>query len=497
MAMKAKRCAIIGAGLGGLSAAIRIASLGIQVDVFEQSSSAGGKAAEISANGFRFDCGPSVLTMPFIIENLFKEAGDDLGKYCTIEPLERHCRYYYSDGTIINAHRDTDRFASKISAQTTDSASSVIRYLEYTKSIYDLTAQIFLFRDFHEWRDILDLPGSWKTLLQLNKIDSLRTVHRANASFFKDPRTIQLFDRYATYNGSDPYQAPATLNIIPHVEYNMGSYMIRQGIHALPSSLASLAQARGVTFYFNTRVTAIVTAGANVTGIRIGTEFRPYDIVISNADVTVTYRDLLQGITCRAAKRYHRLEPSTSALVFYWGVKGLHPELGIHSILFSNNYHSEFTDIFTSHRCPIEPTIYIYISSRYKPDDAPRGYENWFVMVNAPHDMNQDWSAEVARLRERVLAVLQHRLNIDLKSKITFEEVCTPPDIESKTSSLHGSLYGISSNSRSAAFLRHRIRSRDISGLFFCGGSAHPGGGIPLVVLSGMIAGDLIKRYHT
>ncbi len=477
-----KRCAIIGAGLGGLAAAIRIAGYGMAVDLYELHGQAGGKANELQLDGFRFDTGPSLLTMPFVLESVFSDAGEDVRDYLTIEPLSQHCKYFYPDGTEITAFAGRDAFAKEIESKTKDSAASVKRYLNYSKGIYDLSADLFLFNDIHELSTYRE-QGSPKTLLNLWKLDSLRTVHRANESFFKDPRVVQLFDRYTTYNGSNPYKAPATLNI--------------EGIYRIPQALAELAKKRGVTIHTNRRVERIVYDHKQVQGIILDGETIPYDCVVSNADVFTTYRDLLRDEASRDAKRYKRLEPSSSALVFFWGVRGnIVGKLGVHNILFSADYRREFIELFDHKVCPRDPTVYIYISALFNPSDAPKGYENWFVMINAPYDSGQDWEREISEGRKRIVQKIDSVLHIDIKRNITSERIATPRDIQAQTMSHLGSIYGISSNSRTAAFMRQRNRSKRYRGLYFCGGSAHPGGGIPLVLLSGKIAAELVKRFE-
>jgi len=494
--MSDKRCAIIGGGLGGLAAAIRIAGYGVTVDLYEQHGHVGGKANELHVDGFRFDTGPSLLTMPFVLESLFADAGETVKDYLTIDPLAQHCKYFYPDGTEITAFADRDDFAREIEAKTNDRAGNVKKYLSYAKGIYDLSADLFLFNDIHELSTYRE-QGSPRTLLNLWRLDSLRTVHRANSAFFHDPRVIQLFDRYTTYNGSNPYQAPATLNIIPHVEYNMGSIIVREGIYRIPQALRELAEKQGVTIHTNRRVERIVHANKRVKGIILDGDMLPYDCVCSNADVYTTYRDLLEDETSRGAKRYRRLEPSSSALVFFWGVRGgLSDKVGVHNILFSADYKEEFGELFDRKICPHDPTVYIYCSSLFNPSDAPTGNENWFVMINAPYDDGQDWGREMHESRKRIVHKIDSLLHIDIEKHIACERITTPRDIEAQTMSHRGSIYGISSNSRTAAFMRQRNRSRRYTGLYFCGGSAHPGGGIPLVLLSGKICAELVRRFE-
>ncbi|NMB82608.1 MAG: phytoene desaturase [Ignavibacteria bacterium] len=495
--VKRKRVAVIGAGLGGLSAAIRLAVNGFDVDLYEQGDKAGGKANQISLNGFRFDTGPSLLTMPFVIKELFEYSGERIEDYLELIPLRNLCKYFYPDKTIINAYADVGKFAEEISTKTIDAAQSVKQYLKYAEKIYELTAELFLFSDFSDRQNFYK-PEALKTLFQINKIDPFRTMHQANKSFFKDPKTIQLFDRYATYNGSNPYKAPATLNIIQHVEYNLGGFILKQGVYSLVEALYNLAKKKGVKFFFNSKVTQILQDNFSVKGLLVNRngihEKKEYDVVIANADVNYTYKNLLNNSDTKSAKRYSKLEPSSSAMVFYWGVKGRNENLDVHNILFSKDYKKEFIDLFEKQVCPEDPTVYIYISSKFNISDAPEDHENWYVMINAPYIQNQNWNEELQKSRNNIIKKINEILGIDVETKIIFEKVLTPEMIEQSTSSFRGSLYGISSNGKSAAFVRQKIKSKEYNGLYFCGGSAHPGGGIPLVILSGKLAAEAVMK---
>ena len=482
--------AIIGAGLGGISAAIRLATRGYHVSVFEKNDYAGGKAGSLSMNGFRFDSGPTLLTMPFILSELFKCAGEEIEYYLTISKPKIICKYFYPDGTIINAYSDIKEFSKEIMNKTYDDSLQVLNYLNYCKTIYDLTGELFLFKSPTRLASYLNLKALY-AMLNLRRIDTLRTVDKDNRSFFKDKRVIQLFNRYATYNGSDPFKAPATLNIIPHVEMNLGGFIIEGGMYSLTKSLTELALKKGVQFNYNSGVSQIKILNGKAAGIKINGMSIESDAVISNADVEWTYRNLINNNYYKRKIIFKKPEPSLSGIVFFWGVKNVHHELEIHNIIFSEDYKKEFDQIFREHICPEDPTIYIHISSRYNKRDAPAGCENWFVMINAPHINGQDWDNIISRAKETVIRIIKTRLNIDLKESIISEKIMSPVEIEKSTNSPRGSIYGYSSNSRYSAFLRHPNYSR-IKRLYFCGGSVHPGGGIPLVLLSGKIASELL-----
>ncbi len=504
---KTKSISIIGSGLGGLSAAIRLAHAGYDVTVYEKNPTPGGKARSITQNGYRFDTGPSLITMPFVIKELFESVGENPADWLTLNKLDNLCKYFYPDGTMLNAYSDREKFAAELEANTTENRNSLFKYLEYCRTIYDLTADIFLFKDLYSLKTYSNLKA-FKTLFKLPKIDSFRTMNEANRSFFKDERIIQLFNRYATYNGSDPYKCPATLNIISHVEYSIGGFFASGGMYSLTDALYRLAVKKGVKFRFNSPVEKIITDGKNVKGILAGGREIFSDAVISNADVYSTYGKLLNDNKSSAAKKYNKLEPSSSALVFYWGVNATSQKLDTHNILFSGDYKKEFSELFDKKIYPSDPTIYIYISSKFSAGDAPEGKENWFVMINAPNSemtnaqsMSPPCQGGVSgfagrgglnEIRETILTKIRSLTGYDIKDKIESESVMTPGDIEDQTGSYKGSIYGISSNSRNAAFLRQPNISKQYKGLYFTGGSAHPGGGIPLVILSGKIAAEKI-----
>lgn len=491
-----KKVAIIGAGLGSLATAIRLAAEGYKVDVYEASDSPGGKAGQIKEAGFRFDTGPSLLTMPFVLRDLYKAAGEELSDHINIVQPEVICRYFYPDTTVFNAYADLSKLINEMITVFGESGASVKGYFGYCKKIYDLTADIFLFNSFSGASSFFSFKAL-KTLINLRSIDSGRTMHEANSSFFRNPKTIQLFDRYATYNGSNPYQAPATLNIIQHVEYYIGGFTTDGGINKISRSLFELAEKLGVKFRFNTPVKEILLEGKVARGLVLSEqETRRYKVIVVNADVNYTYKKLLPNFSSTSGKKYATQEPSSSALVYYWGVKNENQKLEAHNIIFSADYEREFQEIFVEKTLPTDPTIYIYISKKISYLDAPMGSENWFVMVNSPYINENLTEDSIEAMKWRIIDKINSTLKINLGENIVFEKRLTPFDIEATTSSSFGSIYGISSNNKFSAFKRHPNKSKEIKNLYFCGGSAHPGGGIPLVLLSGKITAELIMKHE-
>lgn len=493
--MPKPKAIIIGAGIAGIASAIRMAVKGYEVEVFESNAHAGGKLSEINLAGFRFDTGPSLFTMPQYVDELYKLAGKNPVDYFEYDRLDEVCKYFYEDGLKLTALADTTKFAIEIEEKTNSSAAEIRKFLKKSETIYQVTHQVFLERTLHKIKSYLHFD-TLKSVLKFGSIDAFRTQSKANTHFFKDERVAQLFNRYATYNGSDPYQAPATLNVIPHFEYHFGAFLPKKGMYSIVTSLVKLAEDLGINFRFNKPVDEIIynTKDENIAveGVRSDGIFHQANLVVSNLDIWFTYKNLLPNF--QPPKKLLNQERSSSALIFYWGIKGKHPELGLHNILFAEDYKSEFDAIWKDKTIYCDPTIYINITSKMIPTDAPEGCENWFVMVNVPANDGQDWDGLIVSARANILKKIARLLKKDVSKSIIYEQILDPRSIESKTGSYQGSLYGNSSNNQFAAFLRHPNFISKIKNLYFCGGSVHPGGGIPLALLSSKIIDDELKK---
>lgn len=484
--------AVIGGGLGALSGAIRLARMGFRVQLFEKNPSLGGKMNESVAGPYRFDTGPSLLTMPFVIDELFRCAGFERASWLEFLPNEPLCRYFFADGSVLDASADQEKMRSALEGLCPADAGAFDRFMDYAQRIYEVGAEVFLFTPIHEFRQLASRRNLAR-LFRLHQIDPFRSVHRAVSRRFSDPRLVQLFDRYATYNGSSPFRAPATLNTIPYVEYHFGGYYIKGGMYRLVAALEKLAGDMGIEIHTSARTERILHDGKKATGIQVNGERVPADYVLCGADVVAAHNDLIDGFP-RRRSRLSRLEPSLSGMVFLWGVRTQNPQLQMHNVLFSSDYRKEFEDLFLHIRAPADPTVYIAITSRADPQHAPPGCENWFVLLNMPYlTEEQDWRQETRRMREAIFRRLR-RIGIEVSRAIEEETVLTPEDFHSLYGSNRGSIYGLSSNSTMSAFRRPPNRSRDLEGLYFASGSTHPGGGIPLVVLSGKIAAELIAE---
>jgi phytoene desaturase len=486
-----KHIIIIGSGVAGLSAAIRLRAAGMHVQVFEANDYPGGKLSQFEVNGYRFDAGPSLFTMPHFLEELFTDSDADLRNYFTYIRKEIVCKYYFEDGTRFTAFADKERYAVEASNVFQVTQEEVKQYFAHSAMKYEITESLFLKKSLHKLSTYLS-KETLRGVLQAHRLGLMNSLHEENRSAFKDERMVQLMNRYATYNGSSPYRTPGIMSMIPHLEQHYGTFFPKGGMISITNALYDRAREMGVQFHFNQRVEEIMVSDDKAMGIRLADRTVQCDAVLSNMDVMPTYRTLLPRE--KAPERTLKQERSSSALIFYWGIKKEFPELDLHNIFFASDYKKEFEVLFEGKEVAEDVTIYIHISSKDEKADAPAGCENWFVMVNVPGNKGQDWDALIPQIRSRVISKLNRLLKTDVESLIEAEQVLDPRGIEARTQSYQGSLYGAASNNRFAAFLRHPNFSSRIKNLYFCGGSVHPGGGIPLCVMSGKIASEIMLK---
>ena len=486
-----KKAIIIGSGIGGIATALRLRSMNYNVTVFENNNYPGGKLASFDLGPYRFDAGPSLLTMPHFIDELFILFNENPRDYFNYKKKDISCKYFWDDGTKLNAYSEKSKFINEINKVLGVKESTVSTYLLKAKKKYDLTKSMFLEQSLHKLKTYLSkdlLIGLCNVFsFQINK-----TLNQVNELELKEPHLVQLFNRFATYNGSSPYKTPGMMTLVQHLEQEYGTYVSDKGMNNITKSLYDLALRQGIDFKFNSFVSQILVSGKRAIGVSVGEESYSSDIVVSNMDIVPTYRNLLKNHY--QPEKTLSQERSSSALIFYWGINKEFKNLDLHNIFFSNDYKKEFQSIFEKKSIFSDPTVYINITSKDVKGDAPDNCENWFVMINSPNDSGQDWDNMIDEVKSNILKKINRLLNIELEDYIEYEKVYTPKTIESNTQSYMGSLYGSSSNNLMSAFLRHPNFSNKILNLYFCGGSVHPGGGIPLCLLSAKIVSQLIKN---
>ena len=368
-----KQALIIGSGIAGLATSIRLKKKGYTVDVFEASTTIGGKIGSLEKDGFRWDTGPSLFTMPGLVEALFDLCGEDLEDYFTYIRKETICNYFWDDGSSFSASADEDQFVDDLAELLDEDKGSIKSYLLKSREKYKLTEPVFLDQSLHVWKNYLK-PQTLKAFLKSSSLDLFKSLNKLNAGYFKNDKTVQFFNRFATYNGSSPYQTSGIMSMIPSLEMNYGAYFPNKGMRSIVESIHELAIRQGVQFHLDEKVESIDSFSNIVSGIKTSKRAYRGDVVVSNMDVHYTYEELLPDKP--KPTRTLNQEKSSSALIFYWGVKKSFKELDLHNVFFSNDYEKEFESLFKEKEIFNDPTIYINISSKEKSDDAPSGMEN-------------------------------------------------------------------------------------------------------------------------
>lgn len=476
--------AVVGGGVGGIMTAIRLAVAGRQVVVFERNDELGGKLTSRSRDGFTFDTGPSLLTLPTLIDDVFRLAGTSLENEVTLQRLDPSFRYFWPDASTVTFRDQPIATAEALEAWSPGSGSEYLALLARARTIWHVSNRTFFAGDMSSPFSLLRRMQSPRDFL---RIDAFRTLQSRGEKTFGDTRLRQWLGRYATYSGSDPARAPATLACIAAVEADFGSWYVRGGLGALRDAMVRVAQRAGVKFRLGTEVTKIEATPRRVTGLRLADEEVVAPVVVVNADAEHMYRDLLPHR--RRLGAVERTERSTSGIAVLVGVEGRTPMIGHHNVWFSRDYRREFADIRAG-RVPTEPTIYGCVSSVTDASQAPANCENWFLLINTPADSTIDARQHGPWLLERLAAI-----GPDLRRRARFAEVIGPHDIAMRYRSPGGAIYGTSSNGRNAAFRRPAMRGPR-KGLYLVGGATHPGGGLPLVTMSARMVSDLILRGY-
>ncbi|MBK8148671.1 MAG: phytoene desaturase [Acidobacteria bacterium] len=486
-----KKIVVIGAGLGGLSAACRLAKSGFCVTVVEKNGTPGGKVNYFESNGFHFDTGASLVTMKHVFEELFEFCGRSLDDYLIFERLDPICRYFWSDGTRFDASGDAEETERRIAVVEPRDAAGFRDFLADSRDKYEVAERTFLKHNLSDMSEMFTRSN----LGDLWKISALRSLDSHVGRYFKSAKMRQLFDRFATYNGSSPYKVPATFSLIPYVEFGLGAWYPTGGIYGIPTAITKLAAEMGVEIKLNSEVEKIVVEDGKTKGVDlVNGETLEADFIVANSDAIDTYRNLVSSRDY-PLKKLDRIEPSCSGFVLLLGTNVKFPQLAHHNIFFSDDYRAEFRSMFDELRPSKDPTIYVCATSRTDVTQAPEGCENLFILVNAPYTSERtDWSREGPQYRDLIISKLEQFGLEGLNRSVVVEESITPDDFRIRYRANRGSIYGVSSNGIFSAFLRPRNKSRDVEGLYFAGGTTHPGGGMPLVLISGRMAAELVLR---
>jgi len=476
---------VIGSGIGGLTASIRLAAAGHHVVVLERNPVLGGKVAELDEAGYHFDQGPTLLTMPHLFDEVFQLAGTSLRDEVELIRLDPQIRYRWPNGSTLEVPDDALAMPDAIDALSPGAGDSWRAFADHAAKLWDVSERTFLAGPMGSPMSMLSRMTS---PFDIARIDGNRTLAKASASFFDDPRLQQLVNRYATYSGSSPYGAPATLACIAHVEQAFGAWYVRGGMGRLRDALVRIAESIGVEIRTGADVGQISADGGVVTGVQFadgGSE--QAEIVISNVDAAHLYVDLLPDP--KQAKKLDKMGRSASAFVVCAAVRGRTEGIAHHNVFFSLHDEQEFRYL-SAGQLPIDQTIYASVSSVTDAAQAPQDCENWYVLVQTPPAIGVDRKLMTAGVLNRLA-----ERGVDLRERIEFTRTLLPADFDARYRAPGGSIYGTSSNGKRAAFSRPS-NVGPVHGLYLVGGSTHPGGGLPLVATSARIVADLVAERH-
>jgi phytoene desaturase len=495
-----ERVGVIGGGLGGLAAACVLAARGHRVVLLERNQWLGGKAAVLEEQGYRFDMGPTILTLPSVLRRIFAEAGERLEERLDLVRLDPQWRCFYDDGSVLDLREDVGEMVTSLNAFAAGNGDGYRRFLELSSRLNDISQRFFFWRPVGSLWDMFDA----KNMFQPNMLQAVlamrpgRSVAATVREHVSDPRIAQMLDHFTQYVGSAPDQSPAVLCGIAHMQTHEGIWYPRGGTGAVPRALEALARERGVDVRLGVGVRRIVTdTNGRVRGLETETgENIAVSGVIANSDTVRTHRDLIGGTAQRRFERRRRYEPACSGIVLYLGLDRAYDHLAHHNFVFSHDPEEEFDAIYRKGEPAADPSCYVAAPARTEPEVAPPGGESLYVLVHTPYlRPHHHWAEQFPVYRQIILDKLARTAGLDdLERRIRVERWLTPQDIHDRYGVLNGAIYGLASHGKFLGAFKPSNRSPDVPGLYFAGGSAHPGPGMPMVLMSGWIAADALDR---
>lgn len=496
-----ERMGVIGGGLGGLAAACTLAARGHRVTLFERNPWLGGKAAILEQEGFRFDMGPTILIMPSVLRRIFADAGRDLDDYLDLIPLDPQWRCFYEDGSRLDLVADTEEMARGLDGFAPGTADGYRGFMRLSERLHRVSERYFLWRSVGSMKDTFD-PGDTLRLPVLADLMAMRigrSVAGTVRKYLPDPRVAQMVDHFTQYVGSAPASSPAVLCGIAHMQTGEGVWYPKGGTGAVPAALARLAAELGVEVRCGSGVRRILVEDDAVRGIETEDGERvAVAAAVSNADAVRTYRELIGGSAAARFERGQKFEPACSGVVLYLGLDRAYEQLLHHNFVFSRDPEEEFDAIYRRGEPASDPTCYVCAPARSEPAVAPPGGEALYVLVHTPYlRPGHDWDRMLPRYRRVILDKLARVAGLeDLEERLIFESALTPLDIQQRYGVLDGAIYGLASHGLLNGAFKPSNRRPDIDGLYLAGGAAHPGPGMPMVMMSGWIAADALDRDH-
>jgi diapolycopene oxygenase len=496
------RIGIIGGGLGGLASACVLAARGHKVTLFEKNGWFGGKAAVLQEKGYRFDMGPTILTVPSVLHRIFAEANRKLEDYLDLVYLDPQWRCFFEDGSILDLEADTEKMANRLDAYAPgDNAGAGYRkFIDFSKRMHDISNRFFFWKSIGGIKDMFE----WRTSFQpklLGDVLAMRmgySVASTVRKYVPNHNAAQMLDHFTQYVGSAPDASPAVLCGIAHMQTGEGVWYPKGGTRAVPNALCKLAGELGVDLRSHVEITRITTddRGSRVTGVQTADQENiAFDRVVSNSDSVRTHEELLKGV--KASTRFERrreYEPACSGVVLYLGLNRRYEQLLHHGFVFSRDPELEFEQIYREGEPAKDPTCYVCAPAITEPDVAPPGGEALYILVHTPYlRPHHDWAKMLPGYRQTILQKLERTAGLaDIEKHIVFEAALTPQSIHDRYRVLNGAIYGIASHGKFNGAFKPANRSPDLQNLYLAGGSAHPGPGMPMALMSGWIAGDTL-----
>ncbi len=491
-----KKVLVVGAGLGGLSAAVSLKAAGFEVEVYEKNERIGGKLNYREIDGFGFDLGPSIFTLPQFFRELWQRAGRNMDDYVTLEKVTPHWRNFFEDDLVLDLYEEPDRMRAELAKLPGDPAvlwGQFEKFLAYGREQYGLVDEGYFREGLDNLWEMLRYYG-WRLIF---KMDHRHSMAESIARHFEEEHLRHIFEYFIKYVGSSALDAPGYMNLMPLIQFDYGLWYVKGGMYELARGLGRLLDDLGVPVHLNREVASIDREGARVSGITLKDGYRATaDYVVCNTEVIPAYRRLLDEPAAFVDKLEQRFAPACSGIVLHLGTDRVYEQLAHHNFFFSQNQHKHFNTVFQQGKLPEDPTIYLVAPTRTDPSKAPAGHDNIKILPHIP-PLNPErpyTHEDYVALKDRVLDKLERMGLTDLRKHTVVEDLLTPFDIERMYHSNRGSIYGVVSDWKRNQAFKAPKQSSKYRNLFFTGGSVNPGGGMPMAILSGQKVCDRILR---